>query len=115
MYRQNSKDKNSKINKMSFVPSISPEPRLRPGTRDTRQLETTFVKYQEFFCGMISNTLLVLNDAGDIKNDRIHVDRYQEIFRDMISEHMIDENSGDHIVGGPGCTVEVDVAQYGSC
>ena len=34
MYRQNSKDKNSKINKMSFVPSISPEPRLRPGTRD---------------------------------------------------------------------------------
>ena len=31
----------------------------------------------------------------------------------MISEHMINENSGDHMVGGPGCIVEVDVAQYG--
>ena len=30
---------------------------LSPGTRDTRQLETTFVKYQEFFS---LNTLLVL-------------------------------------------------------
>jgi len=55
---------------------------VRPGTKDTRELETTFVKYQE-------------------------------IFRDMISEHMIGENSGDHMVGGPGCIVEVDVAQYG--
>ena len=45
----------------------------------------------------------------------IDVDRYQEIFRDMISEHMINENSGYHMVGGPGCIVEVDVAQYGSC
>ena len=33
----------------------------------------------------------------------------------MISEHMMDENSGDHMVGGPGCIVEVDVAQYGWC
>ena len=33
----------------------------------------------------------------------------------MISEHMIGENSGDHMVGGPGYIVEVDVAQYGWC
>ena len=52
----------------------------------------------------------------------------------MISEHVINENSGDHMVGGPflyllsfyifiifiqvggpGCIVEVDVAQYGWC
>ena len=33
----------------------------------------------------------------------------------MISEHMINENSGDHMVGGPGCIIEVDVAQYGWC
>ena len=33
----------------------------------------------------------------------------------MISQHMINENSGDHMVGGPGCSVEVDVALYGLC
>ena len=31
---------------------------LSPGTRDTRQLETTFVKYQEFFCGIISEYII---------------------------------------------------------
>ena len=33
----------------------------------------------------------------------------------MISEHMINENSRHHMVGGSGCSVEVDVALYGSC
>jgi len=66
----------------AFVDEEDSDDLLSPGTRDTRQLETTFVKYHE-------------------------------IFRDMISQHMINENSGDHMVGGPGCSVEVDVALYG--
>ena len=96
---------------------------VRPGTKDTRELETTFVKYQEFPSCMISEWIITFeveaqddSYAGVVKcNNQIDVDRYQEIFRDMISEHMMDENSGDHMVGGPGCIVEVDVAIYGWC
>ena len=42
----------------AFVDEEDSDDLLRPGTRDTRQLETTFVKYQEFFCGIISEHII---------------------------------------------------------
>ena len=33
---------------------------------------------------------------------------YQKIFRDIISAHMVDQDKGDYMVGGPGCTIEID-------
>ena len=38
---------------------------------------------------------------------------YQKVFRDLISDYMMDKNSGDYMVGGPGCTIEIDESQYG--
>ena len=38
---------------------------------------------------------------------------YQKIFRDIISAHMVDQDKGDYMVGGPGCTIEIDESQYG--
>ena len=39
---------------------------------------------------------------------------YQKIFRDMISEEMMDQGSQDYMVGGVGTTIEIDESQYGS-
>ena len=42
----------------AFVDEEDSDDLLSPGTRDTRQLETTFVKYKEFFCGMLSEQII---------------------------------------------------------
>ena len=38
---------------------------------------------------------------------------YQHLFRDLIAETML-ESSGGYIVGGPGCTLEVDESCFGN-
>ena len=31
----------------------------------------------------------------------------------MISEEMMNQGAQDYMVGGPGCTIEIDESQYG--
>ena len=38
---------------------------------------------------------------------------YQHLFRDLIAETML-ESSGGYMVGGPGCTLEVDESCFGN-
>ena len=57
---------------------------------------------------------LVVPSSGDTHLSPMTVVEYQKIFRDIISDHMIDRDKGDYMVGGPGCTIEIDESMYGA-
>ena len=56
---------------------------------------------------------LVVPGSGDTHLSPMTVVEYQKIFRDIISAKMMDQDSGDYMVGGPGCTIEIDESMYG--
>ena len=55
---------------------------------------------------------LIVPPDGHPKVSAVTAIEYQQLWRDMVAEHMAKETSG-YMVGGPGTTIEIDESMFG--